>query len=106
MVKDEDIINLNPIERIIRVGIGALLLYMGVEVPYIRVLYLSQCYKPGTIMSALTKIIASAPSTWQIFGWTLGFILIFTGANGFCPIYKILYINTNFKRNKNNQPKK
>lgn len=106
MVNEEDAININPIERIIRVGLGALLFYMGVEVPYIRALYLSQYYKPGTIMSVLTKIIASSPSTWQIFGWTLGFILIFTGANGFCPIYKLLHINTNFKRNKNNQSKK
>ncbi len=99
MVSEEDAININPIERITRVGLGALLFYMGIEVPYISALYTSHYYNSGTIGYIFTKIIASSPSTWQIFGWTLGFILIFTGANGFCPIYKLLHINTNKKAN-------
>ncbi len=101
MVNDEEAINLHPIERIARVGLGALLLYFGTQVSIITALLNSSYYKPGTIKYIFAKIVASMPNTWRIFGWTLGFILLFTGANGFCPIYKLLRVNTNKKVKRN-----
>lgn len=102
MVDDEEAVNLHPIERIIRVGLGALLLYFGTKVSIIVALLNSSYYTPGTIKYTFAKVIASMPNIWRIFGWTAGFILLFTGANGFCPVYKLLHINTNKRFKKTN----
>ena len=98
MVKDEDKINLNPIERIARVGLGALLLWFGTNVSNILDLVRTSYYTRGTIKYSLALAVSAHPDLFRILGWTLGFILIFTGANGFCPFYKILKINTNRKK--------
>ncbi len=101
MINEEESVNLHPIERIIRVGLGALLLYFGSKVGTIIALLNTGYYQTGTLKFRFAQIIASMPDTWRIFGWTLGFILLFTGANGFCPFYKILKVNTNRKKQKN-----
>ncbi len=103
MVNDEDAINLHPIERIIRVGLGALLLYFGTKISIIVALLNSGYYTQGGIKYTFAKIVATMPDTFRIFGWTLGFIMLFTGANGFCPVYHLLHVNTNSFRKKVNR---
>ncbi len=98
MIKDDEIVNLHPIERIIRVVVGALLLWFGSEVNIIAELFQSAYYRQGTFKYIFASIVSTHPDLYRVLGWTLGFILIFTGANGFCPFYKVLHINTNKSR--------
>ena len=98
MVSDEDAVNLHPVERIVRVGLGALLLWFGAQVGVIEGLFKTSYYTNGTIKYAFASVISSHPDFFRIASWFLGFVLIFTGANGFCPFYKILHINTNRRK--------
>ena len=95
MISDEDDVNLHPIERILRVGLGALLLWFGTEVNIIAALFQSSYYRQGTFKYIFASVVSIHPDFYRVIGWTLGFILIFTGANGFCPFYKVFHINTN-----------
>lgn len=98
MIEDEEAININPVERIIRGIIGGLLFYLGTEVSSIVALFNSSYYTKHSIGYSFARVIASSPDTFRIIGWFVGFVLIFTGINGFCPFYKMLHINTNKKR--------
>ncbi len=97
MVEDEEAININSIERIIRVIVGALLFYFGTEVSNIVALFNSSYYTNHSIGYSLARIVSSSPDTFRVIGWFVGFVLIFTGINGFCPFYKMFHINTNKK---------
>jgi len=98
MIEGKENTNLCPIERIIRVAIGLLLFYFGVKVSTITQLFSSGYYQNGTALFFLASIVSKYQSLFRILGWFLGFVLIFTGANGFSPVYKLLHINTNRKR--------
>ncbi len=98
MIEDEEATNINPIERIIRGIVGALLFYFGTEVSNIVALLSSSYYTKHSIGYSFACIVASSPDTFRIIGWFVGFVLIFTGINGFCPFYKMLHLNTNRKR--------
>ncbi len=102
MNRENTDINLHPVERIIRVGLGALLLWLGTEVNTLMDLLRTSYYTQGSFKYSFASAISTHPDLFRILGWTLGFILIFTGANGFCPFYKILHINTN--KSKSSKP--
>ncbi len=98
MIKENENINLSPIERIIRVAIGLLLFYFGLKVSTVSEMFSSGYYQNGTISFTIASTITRYQNLLRISGWFLGFILIFTGANGFCPIYNLLHINSNKKK--------
>jgi len=97
MIKEDGNFNLSPIERIIRVAIGLLLFYFGLKVSTISEMFGSGYYQNGTISFLFANIIAIYQNIFRISGWFLGFVLVFTGANGFSPTYKLLHINTDRK---------
>ena len=98
MIKDGESINLCPVERIIRIILGLLLFYFGLKISTISELVNNGCYQNGTISFLFANIIARYQNIFRILGWFLGFVLVFTGANGFSPTYKLLHINTNRRR--------
>jgi len=98
MIKDEEAVNISSTERIIRVGLGVLLFYFGTQVGNIVSLFNTGYYMPYTMKYSFIRIVNSSPDTFRIIGWFVGFVLIFTGINGFCPFYKIFHINTNRRK--------
>jgi hypothetical protein len=97
MIKEDGNFNLSPIERIIRVAIGLLLFYFGLKVSTISEMFGSGYYQNGTISFTIASTISKYQNLFRISGWFLGFVLVFTGANGFSPTYKLLHINSNKK---------
>lgn len=98
MIKDDESINLSPIERIIRVAVGLLLFYFGFRVSAIAAQFSTGYNQNGSLIFNIASIITRYQNIFTILGWFLGFVLVFTGANGFCPTYKLLHINTNRKK--------
>ncbi len=82
--------NLTPVERILRVAIGILLFYAALRVSTTAGLYESGYYTEGTALYKIAAIVYRERNIARIIGWFLGFVLIFTGANGFSPTYKLL----------------
>jgi len=97
MNNDNDIVNINKVERIVRVAIGILTFYLGIQVTNIKNLFDAGYYMSPSTKYLFARIIALSPNIFRIIGWSVGFILIFTGINGFCPFYKLFHINTNKK---------
>jgi hypothetical protein len=88
-------LNINKVERIARVGIGILIFYLGTQVTNIKNLFDAGYYISPSAKYLFARIIASSPNIFRITGWFIGFVLIFTGINGFCPFYKLFHVNTN-----------
>jgi len=97
MNNDNDTVNINKVERIVRVAIGILIFYLGTQVTNIKNLFDTGYYMPPSAKYLFARIIALSPNIFRIIGWSVGFVLIFTGINGFCPFYKLFHINTNKK---------